>query len=272
VCGEPHAFLKESMNRTHLLMIHGLLGSIDYFAPRSYLTELELHTPDQIGYGANAGAVPAGAIDLHLQADAIAGIIRERIGVPAWLLGHSMGGAIAMLVADRVPELIAGLISVEGNFTLQDAFWSGQVAATAPEEWSKQYSVMASDPEAFLARDGIAPSAERLAWAKAILENQGAATLHATATSVIKVTGAPAYLELVRRVVERTPLYLLSGERSVSGWDVPDWARAAARRETVMPGTGHMMMLEDPAGFCRRVRELIDGSAADTSELEAAQA
>jgi pimeloyl-ACP methyl ester carboxylesterase len=261
---------KGIMRPTPLLMIHGLLGSIDYFAPRNYLTGLDVYTPDRIGYGANEAAAPAAAIDLHMQADAIAQIIRDRIGAPTWLLGHSVGGVVAMLVADRVPELVAGLISVEGNFTLNDAVWCASIAVTAPESWEKQYRVMVADPAGFLARGEIASSAERLAWAKAILENQNAAAVHATATSVIKETGAPAYLKLVRRVVERTPLYLLSGQRSTSGWDVPDWVRAAARREVVMPDTGHMMMLEDPAGFCRSVRELIDGSAVGTSDAASA--
>jgi pimeloyl-ACP methyl ester carboxylesterase len=258
------------MKQTPLLMIHGLLGSIDYFAPRSHLAGLDLHTPDQLGYGTQAGAVPAEAIGLHLQADAIADIVRERIGAPTWLLGHSVGGAVAMLVADRIPELIAGLISVEGNFTLKDAFWCTRIAATPGHEWEQQYRVMAADPESFLARGGVAPGAERLAWAKAVLDNQSAATVHATAASVVKETGAPAYLELVRRVAGRTPIYLLAGERTSAGWDVPDWVRAAARRDIVLPDTGHMMMLENPAGFCHSVRGLIEGAA--TQSLQVADA
>jgi pimeloyl-ACP methyl ester carboxylesterase len=88
------------------------------------------------------------------------------------------------------------------------------------------------------------------------------------ATSVIKETGAPAYLELVRRVVERTPVYLLAGERSAAGWDVPGWVRAAARARVVVPDTGHMMMLEDPAGFFRSVRDII-GAAPNRTVPEA---
>jgi pimeloyl-ACP methyl ester carboxylesterase len=250
------------MPQPHLLMIHGLLGSLDYFSPRSHLDGLDVHTPDRLGYGANADAIPAAEIDLHKQADAIARHIREGIGQPTWLLGHSVGGAVAMLVADRVPELVAGLISVEGNFTLNDAFWCARIAATPADEWQAQYRALVDDPHGFLARGGIAESAERLAWADAILHHQQAAAVHATATSVIKETGAPAYLELVRRVVGRTPIHLLAGARSAAGWDVPDWVRAAARSSVVMPDTGHMMMLEDPAGFCGRVREIVENASA----------
>jgi pimeloyl-ACP methyl ester carboxylesterase len=245
------------MSQPNLLMIHGLMGSIDYFAPRAYLSGLHVVTPDLLGYGNQSNAVAAADIDLSLQADMVAGVIRERIGAPTWLLGHSVGGAVAMLVAQRVPELVAGLISVEGNFTLNDAFSCSKIAATDPEEWEQQYRTMAGDPEGFLTRSGIAPSGQRLAWAKAILTNQGAATLHSMATSVIRETGVPAYLELVRSVVQRTPIHLLAGERSAEGWDVPDWVRASARSSHVLPGVGHMMMLEDPTGFCRSVCALV---------------
>ena len=247
------------MRHPPLLMIHGLMGSIDFFAPRDRLAGLEVHTPDQLGYGSNADALPSTAISLHRQADAIAQLMRERIGVPAMLLGHSVGGAVAMMVAQRVPELVLGLISVEGNFTLNDAFWCGRIAATEPGEWERQYQAMASDPEGFLTRGATAVSEQRLAWARAILANQGAATVHAMARAVVAETGAPAYLELVRAVTRRTPIHLLAGERSVAGWDVPDFVRTAALSSGVIPDTGHMMMLEDPAGFCACVRALVEG-------------
>ena len=44
------------------------------------------------------------------------------------------------------------------------------------------------------------------------------------AASVVAVTGAPAYQDTLRQVFERHPVYLLSGERSHAGWNVPDWA------------------------------------------------
>lgn len=45
-----------------------------------------------------------------------------------------------------------------------------------------------------------------------------------------------------------TPLYLVGGEQSAAGWDVPD---------RVPPKAGHMMMLEDPATFCRIVEAIL---------------
>ena len=162
-----------------------------------------------------------------------------------------------MLVAQRIPKLINGVINVEGNFTLNDGFWCAKISTTALGDWTQQYRVMEADPEGLLARGSIAFSDQRLAWARTILSNQNAATVHSMARSVIQETGMPAYCDLVCTVVRETQIYLLAGERSASEWDVPDFVRKAARDSLVIPGTGHMMMLEEPAGFCRSVEALI---------------
>jgi len=243
-----------------LLMIHGLLGPIDFFEPARYLPQLDIHTPDMIGYGTRRSE--EAGIDLPGQAAALARYLREEIGRPAWLLGHSVGGAVAMLVADREPDLVRGLISVEGNFTLRDAFWCAHIAPLAEEDWAFEYGAMEDAPVDWLARRGIEADDERIAWARVILGNQPYATVQRMARSVIDVTGKPDWLELVRRVLVRgTPLYLVGGELSAAGWDIPEWVLAAARQVLVQPKTGHMMMLEDPRNFCRLVGSIIDGAA-----------
>jgi pimeloyl-ACP methyl ester carboxylesterase len=96
-----------------------------------------------------------------------------------------------------------------------------------------------------------------------ILANQPYSTIQRMARSVLDVTGAPSYLETVRRVLARgAPLYLLGGELSVAGWDVPEWVLALARASMVQPKAGHMMMLEDPAAFCAIVGGIVRRHAA----------
>jgi pimeloyl-ACP methyl ester carboxylesterase len=119
----------------HLLLMHGLMGSIDYFSPAKYLTDINVHTPDLLGYGQHRALAAGQSINLHKQAEHIVAVIRDRIGQPTWLLGHSVGSAIAMLVAQRIPNLVRGLISVEENFTLNDAFWCARIAASAESTW-----------------------------------------------------------------------------------------------------------------------------------------
>jgi pimeloyl-ACP methyl ester carboxylesterase len=239
-----------------LVMIHGLLGSSSYYDPQSQLAGIDVRTPDLLGYGAKRSI--AEGIGLHAQAAEIVRVLREEVGRPAWLLGHSVGGAVMMLAAGQAPELVQGLISVEGNFTLKDAFWCARIAAMPESDWAAEYGAMEDDPAAWLERCGIEASDQRVAWARAMLSNQPLETIQAMARSVVEVSGAPGYLEGVRRVLGAgVPLYLLGGELSAAGWDIPEWVLALACRSQVQPKAGHMMMLEDPAAFCGIVDDIV---------------
>lgn len=239
-----------------LVMIHGLLGSSSFYEPQAYLPGLDVRTPDLLGYGSKR-SVDVG-IDLQRQAQEIARVLREDVGEPAWLLGHSVGGAVMMLAAQQAPERVRGLISVEGNFSLKDAFWCSRIASMPEPDWAAEYGAMEADPAAWLERSGIEASDLRLAWARDILANQPYTTIRAMARSVLETTGAPGYLEGVRRVLgSGVPLYLLGGELSAAGWDIPEWVLALAAQSLVQPKAGHMMMLEDPAAFCGLVGDIV---------------
>ncbi|KGF83076.1 hypothetical protein IA69_02275 [Massilia sp. JS1662] len=245
-----------SESRPGLLLIHGLLGSLHYFEPQRYLPGVDLYTPDLIGYGQRRSE--DAHITLHDQAAMLARFLHDEVGSPVWVLGHSVGGIAAMLLADLVPELVRGVINVEGNFTLKDAFWTGRIAALPDADWAAEYGAMEANPAAWLEKSGIGASDERIAWATEILANQPYTTVQKMAQSVLDTTGAPDYLGCVGRVLARaTPLYLVGGEQSSAGWDVPDWVLAQARRVCVQPKTGHMMMLEDPGNFCRIVESIL---------------
>jgi pimeloyl-ACP methyl ester carboxylesterase len=247
--------------RPALLMIHGLLGPIDYFEPARYLPGIEIHAPAMSGYGRRRSEDEG--IDLPAQAAMLARYLRDAVARPAWLLGHSVGGAVAMMVADREPGLVRGLVSVEGNFTLRDAFWCARIAALDETAWAAEYGALEDAPAAWLDKNGIDADDERIGWAREILAHQPYATVQRMARSVVEETGKPEWADLVRRVLVRgTPLVLLGGAQSAAGWDVPEWVLAAARQVLVQQKAGHMMMLEDPRQFCRLVGSIVmDGAA-----------
>ena len=243
---------------TPLVMIHGLMGSIDYFSPDTRMDGISVHTPDLIGYGARADA-DARSITLANQAASVIRYMKEHVGEPSWLLGHSVGGAIAMLVAATAPNLVRGLISVEGNFTLNDAFWCRKIAALSDEAWRADHLLMLDDPAAWLQDSGVTLSPQRIAWANDILLYQPRSTIAAMARAVVKETDSPAFLQHARAVVANgTPIHLLAGERSAPGWDVPDWVKSASLSYVIQPDAGHMMMLEQPEIFSDIVRAMIE--------------
>jgi pimeloyl-ACP methyl ester carboxylesterase len=79
--------------------------------------------PDLRGHG-RSGHVP-GAYRVRDDVDDIAFLIRQRIGEPTVVYGHSRGGEVAVMLAAREPELVRGLIvgdaplSPEGSPTEQ---------------------------------------------------------------------------------------------------------------------------------------------------------
>lgn len=242
---------------TPLVMIHGLMGSLDFYAPGRRFGTRAVHTLDMIGYGQLKDDIHT-PITLANQAAHVIRYLHDRVGERCVLLGHSVGGAIAMLVAALAPEKVRGVINVEGNFTLADAFWCAKIARLDEAEWRSQYQNLVADPEGWLRSSDISVTPQRSEWAHQILTNQPCETIQAMARAVVEETGSPRYLEQVRRVVERgTSLFLLAGERSASGWDLPDWVRSSARSSIVQKDVGHMMMLEQPDEFCNVVSQML---------------
>jgi pimeloyl-ACP methyl ester carboxylesterase len=245
------------MPKPTLIMIHGLVGSLRYFDPQAYLPDVCVIAEDLLGYGALADAPPQ-HLTLAAQADHVGRRIDELPDQELWLLGHSMGGAVAVLAADRCPERIAGLINVEGNLTEKDTFWSRKIAAKTPERWAQQYHAMQGNPAGWLERAGVDLTPQRTAWAAHILTFQPAGTVYAMAKALLAETLCAEYLETLRRLLNRgIPMHLLAGERSAGAWGVPDFVRAAAASYTEQPGVGHLMMLEAPDAFCELVPPIV---------------
>jgi pimeloyl-ACP methyl ester carboxylesterase len=94
--------------------------------------------------------------------------IRGMCAGPAHIIGHSIGGAIAMLLASRHPECVASVINVEGNFTLKDAFWSARVAEMSDEE----IAAVCGDPEEWLRRARVPATPRNLEIARRSLATQ----------------------------------------------------------------------------------------------------
>lgn len=251
------------MGKPTLVMIHGLVGSLRYFDPQARLTGVSVVTVDLLGFGRHAD-VPPDRLTLAAQAEHVASRIDELADERMWLLGHSMGGAVAVLAAERRRERVCGIINVEGNLTEKDCFWSRKIAAKTPAAWAEDYRVMQSDPAGWLVRCGIEPDPQRVAWAEHILTYQPASTVYAMAKALLAETLCSEYLDTVRRLLEHgLPMHLLAGEKSAAAWGVPDSVRAAAASYAEQPGVGHLMMLEAPDAFCELVVSILARSVSE---------
>lgn len=240
------------LNTSHspVVLVHGLFGALGYFHPEPRLSEHSVHAIDLLGYGSFRGEDPL-SLGLTRQVDHVASEIESLGAGRAWLAGHSLGGAIVMLLADKRPDLVRGLINVEGNFTRKDAFWSSRIMKLTPAQWRTEYGAMRADIPTWLAKCAIDPTPQRIEWATEMLDHQCSETIHAVSEALVDATAAPEFLEAVRRVVDRQlPLHLIAGRRSLAQWDVPEFVRRAAISLEVIEDAGHLMMLERPDAFC----------------------
>jgi lipase len=241
-----------------IVFIHGIFQMMGDLPVAQLFATRPTLIPDMLGYGTQA-SVPAENISLEAQADHLATqIVRSCGNTKAHIVGHSVGGAVLMLLARRHPEIVASLINVEGNFTLEDAFWTGKIAAMHLSEVATLLQEYQSDTSGWVARAGIEPMPERVAIAGRGLHAQPATTVKAMAQSVIETTSRPSYLEDVQAVLDfGIPMHLLAGERSRAGWHVPESVLCRAASITLQPGVGHMMMLEAPEEFLGLVAKLV---------------
>ncbi len=240
------------------VLVHGLIGALD---DRDLVGQLGLRrvlSPDLLGYGQRA-SVPPERIQMDAQADQLAREIEAMDAERVHLVGHSVGSVVAALFADRHPERVASFTSVEGNFTLRDAFWSARVARMTTGEADEMIGEYRADPAGWLRGSGVDPDERTLGLARRWLAYQPPSTVRAMARAVVDTTGRSTWEPLLRGVFDRTIVHLVAGDRSRDGWDVPAWAVQAAGRVTVIPSTGHLMMAERPQVFAQTISMLIAG-------------
>lgn len=239
----------------NLVMIHGLLGSLSFFEPEKYLPGINIHTPDMYNYG-NSTCIEN--LSLQDQADYIEQFILKEIKQPTWVLGHSVGGAIATLLASKNPNIVKGIINVEGNFTLNDAFWCQKIAKTDYNLWNEEYNEICNNPKKWLEESNITVTSERLRWANAILSFQTALSAQQVATAVIESTKTETYKDKLNGIIEsEIPIHLLAGEFSKKDWDIPQKYLNSCASLNVIANSGHMMMLEKPKEFCDFLQGII---------------
>ncbi len=113
---EPHTGMwyadhrDPTVHRTPTVMIHGAGGShLDWPAELRRLAEANAIAPDLPGHGRSAGP---GRTALGAYAADVVALLDQLKVAQAVVLGFSMGGAIAQLIALHYPDRVAGLVLV----------------------------------------------------------------------------------------------------------------------------------------------------------------
>ena len=187
-------------------------------------------------------------------ADAVAALI-DHLGLRGCnVIGHSMGGHVAVALALRWPDLVARLVLAEAPLTFGPDSAS-RIIATQPEA-----TFMAEGQRAFVAglraeaANGDATTAAFFG-AFAIASPQA---IHRGATSLLRdgLTLRDRFLGL------QHPRAFLWGARTLAAPEQASWAAKLAPQgiaTAIVPGAGHHMNLDNPEGFALTLARLLDG-------------
>ena len=237
-----------------LVMLHGLGSSASSWYPRAAhhprLREHRCLLVDFLGYG-YSDRPHSYDYSMESQAENVASLLDHLDLSHCVVIGHSMGGSIAILLADSRPDLVSHLIVAEGNLDSGPGFVSGRIVSVPEQvfvtskyhEFRQQMAdagfhdyagtVRASDPVC-LYRSAISLIAER----------------------------EPSYRDRFYRM--RMPRTFIFGEQTLPDPD-EQLLREKGIDVQIVPSAGHDMMGGNPDGFASAIADAIANATKDLS-------
>jgi pimeloyl-ACP methyl ester carboxylesterase len=233
-----------------LLLVHGFAGGAANFALLAPMLARRhrVVVPDLPGHGGST-ALPA-ARNLAGFADRVAAVAVYEGAVPATVVGHSMGGIVALRLAARWPELVSGVVlaaaaGISTASRVTDAFLAGLSLLRPARRIARHRVQVARSPllrslafNGWNVSDGAAlPEAAALGFL-------GPSRLH----TGLFGAGRALAREDVRRDIEllRCPTLVLWGarDRQVPVDDAFEYARRLGAPLRVIPDCGHLLIGE----------------------------
>lgn len=246
-----------------ILFLHGFAESREVWTEftRPFPARYRLLAPNLLGHGTHRELVP----DFSMEAQArfvIQYLGRQHAAEPVLVVGHSMGGYVALALAARYPERVAGLALIN----------STAYADTDEKRHSREKNI------AFVARHGLAKFMEsfvrplfapanrdRLPEALGLLEDVAKATPEATIAGALRAMAArPDRTAVLREAAY--PVLLVAGKHDVAvplADSLTQAVLAPTASALFLEGSGHQAYLEQPEATRRAVLALAAGVFGD---------
>ena len=217
---------------------------------RSIIVDLPGHgrsdRPSTFGYTLDEHAVAVGAL---LDAEGLRGVD---------LIGHSLGGSIAIVLASRRPDLVAQLVVVEANLDPLPALSTGLGSQR-----------ISSYSEAAWLTEGSADFIARNPALAATLRRCDPLAIHRSAVGLITGTRPTVRALLMSLAIPRAFIRGARGELLGGAEQLVE----TGVRLVELPDAGHMVMLDQPELFARALVEaLTEGGSLSRRASEAPSA
>lgn len=234
-----------------LVWIHGLGESglcFEHVVGEPELAGRHCVIPDLPGYGRSLWPdVPGGLVD---HADHLDTWLRNRGVAGCVVVGHSMGGVIGQLLAERHPARVEALIDVDGNISAGDCAYSSRAASYSREVFVDGGFQRVRD---YVYRLGISDPAHRRYWASLVLADPRVFHLHSC--ELVELSSGE---DLAGRLAALPcpTVYIAGSPGGVCPRSLELLEEAGADVRPVSPA-GHWPFLDRPGEFAALVSEIL---------------
>ncbi|MHA1187165.1 MAG: alpha/beta fold hydrolase [Candidatus Heimdallarchaeota archaeon] len=235
---------------TTIIYIHGLGSSKEDFQDAIEYPELQnynLLSVDLLGHGDSdkpknfAYTMAEQAIKLKEL------IIQLNLDKNIILIAHSMGGPIAILLAELFKEKIKAIVYAEGNIDLGDCFFSNSIIAeNSFEEWKNESFQKTVE---MLKSLGIDMQNYTMLFEKA-----GPETIYFSSHDLLQISKKDT---LIQNLVDlKTPILPIFGEKNKDKFSSEE-KLAKYFQIMYVANSGHSMMIDNPDEFYRIIVEFL---------------
>lgn len=246
-----------------IVLIHGAVVTRKMWLPqlRGLSDEFHVIAPDLPGHGALADA----AFTFGTAADFLSDLIQQEASGRALVVGLSLGGYVAMELADRSPQQVAGLVLSGSSLNFQGAL-AGYLRLAAwlmRRGWLKMRREQAEQKVRRMFPPALADVADAQLQAGVYPGPLGA--------SYVGMAGREFSAMLGRYP---GPSLILNGENDAASRRGENKFLSAARQGTVLTirGAGHACNLDQPEKYNQAVREFAQSIGWSTREAKTSRA
>lgn len=233
-----------------VLLLHGLAGYAGEWSETAACLRHEhrVLAPDQRGHGDSERNPDDVSRDSYVLDAAM--WIEELVGGRANVIGQSLGGDTAFLLAARRPDLVASLVVAEASPE------SDPEAASKVSTWLSKWKI--PFPSEIAAIEFFGGSTSARTWAHG-LERRGGGLWPrfdpAVMLASLRESHSSHWAEWSRI---QCPVLLVRGEHSMSAGRIADMMGALPHsRVDVIANAGHDVHLEQPVAWCNAIRRFL---------------
>lgn len=247
------AFLQRLSNSDKtIVFIHGFGSAKEHFRcafDSPSLEEYTLIAVDLAGFGQSRGPDDFG-YSMKEQAEIVIELLAKMDAGNIHLCAHSMGGLVAMNMAELEPHRVLSFIDLEGNLTPEDCFFSGKITEKSFEQFAERGKRKFTEHFRNAGKEDSSMSEYAATFSSA-----STVALYKSAHHTVEDSSTP----LVERFLRIKNACYIYGEKNRGVFPGEKLLTEAKVPIFYITDAGHSMATENPVELYRVIKEFLDG-------------